>query len=138
MCRPDEYIKGRRHSLDPRNRLAFGWRLVPPADQSLDTLLWDAPHGTEILRVLIVDMLDRGKAGVADLIRLWQGRQGLRREDFVARVRESFFHDAPADLWEAEVQAVADSVRWLELLQGQPTRALRAPSERLMSALCRV
>ena len=48
-------------------------------------------------------MLDRCQAGPADLLRLWNGRKGLSKEEWVARVHESFFQLEDVDLWENEV-----------------------------------
>ena len=31
-----EFVRGRRHSLDPRNKLAFDMRLRPPGNLTLD------------------------------------------------------------------------------------------------------
>ena len=102
-----EFIKGRRHSLDPRERPKFDTRLRPAAGASLDSLLWSAPHGTEALRVLIVDMLERARVGAADLIRLWKGQRGLRCDEFVGHVHQSFFGEEDTDLWVHEARAVA-------------------------------
>lgn len=115
MLPPDqlfEFIKGRRHSLDARDKPPFDVSLYVADGISLDDISWEPTElGAATMQALIVDMLVREKAGPADLLKLWRGRRGLRRDEFAARVFESFFSGKQdADLWEAEVRPVASLV----------------------------
>lgn len=105
-----EFIKGRRHSLDPRGKPALELTFELPEGIRLDDLLWDA----DLLRFLVADMLSRCKAGANDLLRRWYCRRGLDEATFLSRIRETFFTSVDdeldedlADLWEYEVRECA-------------------------------
>lgn len=97
-----EFIKGRRHSLDPRGNPDFDMRLRLPDDVRVADVAWDV----DVLRTLIVDMLRRGRASPAHMLERWGGRRGLHKEDWSSRVRSSFFeHEGEA--WEDEVRGAS-------------------------------
>lgn len=105
-----EFVRGRRHSLDPRSKKNLDLALLPcdsvPPGTTYDAIAWDA----EALRVLIKRMLERGHASPADLLRKWQGgRKGLSEKEFTSLVFSSFFadeHKCDAHLWTLEVSHV--------------------------------
>lgn len=77
-----------------------------PDGVQLDDISWDA----EAFRTLVIEMLARSDASPADLLRAWDGRNGLTREAFTYYVRESFFEgQSDADLWTHEVAPVVES-----------------------------
>ena len=98
-----EFIKGKRHSLDQRRKPPFDTQLRPAEGRALDELAWD----TDVLRVLIADMLARCHKGAADLLKMWRARKGLRRLEWISRAHAAFFQAEDADLWQSEVCAVA-------------------------------
>jgi Ca2+-binding EF-hand superfamily protein len=127
-----EWIKGRRHSLDPRAKAPIRLELELPARISMDQVVWDV----EVLRVLMADMFKRFRASPADLLQLWRctngrgmNRRGLSREDFLALMRESFFSLEAAhenfkhmeNLWVHEVQLVVGATfdRMMQMIVGE-------------------
>ena len=84
-----EFLNGRKHSLDPRHRKALDLRLLPPGALATrpDDILWSS----SVIRLLLNRMLRRSQAGPAQLMRAWNGRQGLRQDQFVEKMRDSFF-----------------------------------------------
>ena len=98
-----EFIRGKRHSLDPRGRPDFEIELpLPVGVASLDDLYWD----TDVLRTLIDEALQRCQAGAADLFRAWNGRRGLTRDQWEFKVQKSCLRTANVDLWVNELQPV--------------------------------
>lgn len=71
-----EFIRGRRHSLDRRNIRVRNLRLQPPEGSSawtLDQLPWltmEPAAGVEMLRKMLVQMLERGGASTVDFMKL--------------------------------------------------------------------
>ena len=68
----DEFIRGKRHSLDERNKRLRAMRLEPPGNGTkhaipLADLSWDA----ETLRLLLQQMLSKYGVGTADVMRVW-------------------------------------------------------------------
>ena len=111
-----EFVHGRRHSLDPRNREKLDFQLVPREEATLDEVAWDGRKGVWALRVLIMGMLHRSKSGPSELLLAWTrrvkrraGRPGLIRKEFAMRVRDNFFKDEHPDLWDSEVHAAANA-----------------------------
>jgi hypothetical protein len=62
-------VRGRRHSLDERNKRVHAMRLEPPegASYSVADIVWDV----ETLRVLIQQMLERACVSTGSLIKAW-------------------------------------------------------------------
>lgn len=60
-----EFIRGRRHSLDKRNKPLRAMRMLPPegSRHSLEDLVWD----TETLRILMQQMIERANASPMDV-----------------------------------------------------------------------
>ena len=95
-----EFIHGRRHSLDPRNRRSLDLALRLPDELSSAARAWrldDLAWSSAVVRRLITLMLERSNAGPAQLMRAWGGRHGLRREEFVECVREGIFAAVSAE-----------------------------------------
>lgn len=101
-----EFVRGRRHSMDTRNKKARAMVLVPPEGMTLDNIRWDV----ESLRILIQEMLVRCSRGPHDLFRAWDrdSDKNLTRAEFVATMYQWFFKTEAKDLWDNEVLAVAD------------------------------
>ena len=99
-----EFVRGRRHSLDARNKRMRRMLLEPPPKHdSLDELVWDV----ETLRQLLQQMLDSYGVGVADLMAAWDasGDGQLSVREFEQEVCNLFRDEEPA-LWREEVQPV--------------------------------
>lgn len=84
-----EFVRGKRHSLDPRTRmdrlLQGGMHLEPPEGIGLDSIAWDV----EVLRVLLKEMIERCRISPPELMLAWtKGR----------RVRHSFAASKPHSL----------------------------------------
>lgn len=99
-----EFVRGRRHSLDARNKRLRGLRLEPPPNLlvTLDEIHWDA----ETLRILLKQMIERGRCGPQDLMKLWDtsGDRHLSVKEFLTKVREVLDNQA---LWDSTVREVA-------------------------------
>lgn len=79
-----EFVRGKRHSLDPRTRidrlLEGGLRLEPPEGVQLDEIAWDV----EVLRVMLMQMIDRCRISPPELLLVWTRGIGKRtRHSFV-------------------------------------------------------
>lgn len=102
-----EFCRGKRHSLDERNRKSRAMRLRPPprATFTLDEIMWDG----ETLRLLLQQMLVTHGVSVAELMQAWDrnGDGRLSRREFLEEVRV-YFQDLHPDLWESEVRQVAE------------------------------
>ena len=112
-----EFIKGRRHSLDPRGNPNFKLELpLPEGARNFAELAWDV----DVLRTLIIEMLNREHSTPADLLVRWGGAKGLGKRDWQARMRQSFF-DFHDELWTDEVEAISDAAfeLLLKLVPGQ-------------------
>lgn len=71
-----EFVRGKRHSLDPRTRmdrlLEGGMQLEPPPGIRLDEIAWDV----EVFRVLLKQMLERCRISPPELLLWWtKGRR---------------------------------------------------------------
>ncbi len=64
-------MRGRRHSLDERNKRLRDMRMEVPAEAKLECGLQDLAWDVESLRYLLTHMLLRHDAGTADLMKLW-------------------------------------------------------------------
>ena len=99
-------VRGRRHSLDERNKRVRTMRLEPPpnANYTLEDVAWDE----ESLRLLLQRMLSRFGVGPSDLMRAWDksGDGLLDRREF-SREIQAFFKGEYDALWEREVSATA-------------------------------
>jgi Ca2+-binding EF-hand superfamily protein len=99
-----EFVRGYRHSLDPRSKVVNGLRFRPPHPAtSLVEVQWDV----EALRMMIRDTLARAKLGASDVMKAWDksGDLALNRSEWVSNVR-ALFRTSEARLWEDEVLAV--------------------------------
>ena len=99
-----EFIRGRRHSLDTRNKRLRGLRLEPPPNSSftLEQIHWDA----ETLRILLKQLIERGRCGAQDLMKAWDtsGDKNLSVKEFLAKIYEVLDNQA---LWDSKVRDVA-------------------------------
>ena len=87
-----EFIKGRRHSLDPRGNPKFILKLrMPDGAKGPADVAWDV----DVLRTLLIDMLNRERVTPVDLIVRMGGRYGLRKADWQARTHHSFLAITP-------------------------------------------
>ena len=82
-----EFVRGRRHSLDERNKKVRTMRLEPPpnAPYTLEDVAWDE----ETLRLLLQKMLSRFGVGPSDLMRAWDksGDGLLDRREFSREIQ---------------------------------------------------
>ena len=102
-----EFVRGRRHSLDERNKRMRTLTLEPPkgAQYTLDEIKWDV----DTLRIMLNLALDRANAGPNDLFQAWDksGDNKISRPEIHFHIR-SFFKDFHPDLWESEVLHVVE------------------------------
>ena len=109
-----EFVRGRRHSLDARNKRLRSMTLEPPRMKidlggedkvrvGLEHLLWD----TETLRLLIQRMLASYGADVSDLMKAWDrsGDGKLSRREFESEL-QNYFQKSEPWLWKFEVKPV--------------------------------
>ena len=106
VARPQfEFIRGRRCSLDARNK-RITLRLEPPpgAVYTLRDILWNV----DSLRFLLQQSLKRGNVKVTDLMKAWDSSQDgqLSRREFLLKI-QTFFKEDDAQLWETDVKSVA-------------------------------
>lgn len=84
-----EFVRGRRHSLDPRTKKdrQGGTHLEPPPGIELDEIAWDI----EVLRVLMKQMMERCRISPAELLISWtRGRPS--RPLLLASLDRGVFH----------------------------------------------
>lgn len=76
-----EFIRGRRHSLDARNKRGKTMKLEPPDGATLMAIKWNA----ETMRVMFKQMMVRCKMGPLDLMRYWDQSADLKltRHEFI-------------------------------------------------------
>ena len=100
-----EFVRGRRHSLDHRNKLIHEMTFKCPPGLTMDSIDWSV----ETLRLMVQQMLLRCRVGAADLMRAWDrsGDYELNQHEFQARMRELFRHEHE-DLWQNELRAFVD------------------------------
>ena len=106
VARPQfEFIRGRRCSLDARNK-RITLRLEPPpgAVYTLRDILWNV----DSLRFLLQQSLKRGNVNVTDLMKAWNSSQDgqLSRREFLLKM-QAFFKEDDAQLWETDVKSIA-------------------------------
>ena len=128
-----EFVKGRRHALDARTRGMLELRLVMPEGvTSLEELKWDGADGVWALRLLLMDMLLRSKAGPSDLLKAWKRTdrtdrtrstsRGLTRSVFLSSVHKLFNElKREPELWDIEVRDAADAAftEMISMVTGQ-------------------
>lgn len=107
-----EFIHGKRHSLDPRDRVKLDMKLEPPDGYDLEDLVWDGIDGVRALRVMLMAMLLRCKAAPTHLLReltnvskqqRGSARKGIDRKEFVQHMHDCFFSHADPEFWDDEV-----------------------------------
>jgi len=104
-----EFIRGRRHSLDRRNRNVRAMQLQAPLGARSSSLL-DVSWDVESLRVLLKQMLERSQMGTAELMRAWDrsGDFTIGKHEFLEGIRGFLRAYEQRPLWEQEVRPVAE------------------------------
>ena len=104
-----EFLRGRRHPLDERNKRVRDLRLEPPnPDWSLEEIVWNV----ETLRILTQQMLQRARVGPHDLLAEWAMSRGRNDDELSFTRREylnfmqGYFLPDYEQLWLAEVEPV--------------------------------
>lgn len=99
-----EFVKGKRHSLDPRNKQVDSLSLLAAdAKYTLEEVAWSE----DTLRHLMHAMMTRRRIGPLDLINAWDqnGDRQVTESEFLEQL-ERMFGDA-TQLWLVEVKAIA-------------------------------
>ena len=100
-----QFIRGRRHSLDPRHKQVNDVSLsVPPgARYKLEQLVWDS----DTIRTLLVRSMERNYVGPVDIIRRWDqnGDRDIDEAEFVERIHLMIGRSHEA-LWKREIERV--------------------------------
>ena len=102
-----EFVRGRRHSLDERNKKMRAMKLELPSDcpYTLEQIAWDV----ETLRALMKRMLATAQVGTGHLMKVWDksGDGELSLSEFVTEMAV-FFREHP-DLWTHEVAPIVEA-----------------------------
>ena len=100
-----EFIRGRRHSLDPRTKGGdIRWRL-PLGCRSWEDIAWEP----DVVRTFIKETYERTDYNSVDLLKHWHAERGMTRKEFVAKMFETFFSNfcsTADDFWANELYAV--------------------------------
>ena len=102
-----EFLRGRRHPLDARNKRVRDAAILPPhAAMSLESISWDV----ETLRILLKRMLERCKLAPCDLLSEWSKSLGssemisLTWREFKDAMQRMF--TSHEELWKSELAHV--------------------------------
>jgi len=112
-----EFVKGRRHQLDERNKKVRNLRIEAPQRPwaaiplQLEDIVWDV----ETLRILMQQMIARCKVGPHDLLTEWASKKSTDQSDLQLTRREymlsmqAFFMPQHECLWNEVVEPVVQS-----------------------------
>ena len=86
-----EFVRGKRHALDPRHKKRVAdLRMLPPpgAECTLEEIAWSV----DVLRPMLLSSMQRGYIGSGDLISAWDknGDGDLSEFEFVGKMRTLF------------------------------------------------
>ena len=114
-----EFVRGRRHSLDRRNKRVRRLTCKPPpwATFAYAGVLWDP----EVLRGQLNQMLTRAKVSAFDVVRAWdrKGKDYLTRAEFTDEIRAFFSPTDIQQLWQTELEPVAGAAFDAMVAQGE-------------------
>ena len=114
-----EFVRGKRHALDPRHKKRVAdLRMLPPpgAECTLEEIAWSV----DVLRPMLLSSMQRGYIGSGDLISAWDknGDGDLSEFEFVGKMRTLFAgHDR---LWKVRrtvsgIEPLRSAAGWVRL-----------------------
>ena len=101
-----EFVRGRRHSLDLRNKKVAGMRIEPPPGKTFNDIVWSI----DTLRLLIQQMLERANQSTLALVKAWDksGDGELSRKELREEIGAFFVGVEPVSMWREEVEPIVN------------------------------